>query len=361
MKVAELKKYLDERFIKYPKKAKKPYLQKLFDSLKKPTDLNPSKRIKIVDKHVYVSPQESVDFETSDPIGEYYTDKKGITRVGIPEMPVYFNVPRIMTKEEEENLPFYLAREKRLKEEEEFLRQVETRALRKNITPQQAKSQLHQLEVNMTHHPIEDPVREWRVKGPMTISNEFKQEDELDDRILLEATKADVERETMEGAEAETRGYEREKKLAKKVISTLKERVKRRKNEILEPPSQPPLLRRQSSERKYPNPVVPLVPILPFPNIIIPEAIPSPPKIKKTDLDVMASRVKERQRRSVEAFTKNRASKKITGFVSGVAKKKSKAEFDRASAEQAAMAQSEAETRALINEILEARKKNKLA
>jgi len=221
MKVAELKKYLDQRFIKYPKNAKKPYLQKLFDSLKTVEDLNPKKRKTVVDNYVYVAPQESEGYDEKEPTGEYYTDKKGVTRVGIPEMPVTFNVPRIMTKEEEEALPFYLAREKRLKEEEEFLRQVETRALRKNITPQQAKSQLHQLEVNMTHHPIEDPVREWRVKGPMTPFNEFKQEDELEDRALMEATKIDIENEGTGQAE---KGYDRERRLAKKVLTVLEER-----------------------------------------------------------------------------------------------------------------------------------------
>ena len=219
MKVAELKKYLDERFIKYPKNAKKDYLEKLVASLKTVGELNAEKRINIKDGHVFVAPQESVKFDVKDPILEAYTDKKGVTYKGVPEMPVTFAVPHIMTKEEAEALFFLNAKEKRLREEAKVTKQVEARAERKGITAEQARSQLEQLEVNLQHHPdIEAPLRDWKIKG--YTRNEFKQEDELEDRILLEAARRDIEQESMEGAEAETRGYNRERQLLLNIIAT---------------------------------------------------------------------------------------------------------------------------------------------
>jgi len=216
MKVAELKKYLDERFIKYPKNAKKDYLEKLVASLKTIGELNAEKRINIKDGHVFVSPQESVKFDVKDPILEAYTDKKGITYKGVAEMPVSFAVPHIMTQEEAEALFFMRAKEKRLREEAKVTKQVEERAERKGITPEQARSQLEQLEVNLQHHPIEAPLS--GIKG--YTRNEFKQEDELEDRILLEAARRDIEQQTMEGEEAETRGYNRERQLLLNIIAT---------------------------------------------------------------------------------------------------------------------------------------------
>jgi hypothetical protein len=188
MKVAELKKYLDERFIKYPKGAKKAYLQKLFDSLKTVADLNPERKVRIVNKHVYVSPQKAVDLDEEPVYLESYTDRKGVTRIGNPAIPPTFGKPRLETQEEIDAIPAFLAKSKREYLAEKEQEQIERVAKKSGITEQEAKRRLESLAVALTHHPVEAPLS--GVKGPMTPSNEFKQEDELEDRVNLEGEKA---------------------------------------------------------------------------------------------------------------------------------------------------------------------------